>query len=90
LGFSNSPNFSPGRDLEENKSKLDGLTLSAPGKKISGGGGSGGIFRFFFFRFCFVALVKRLSVRELKKREKKCFPPYRLPIFFIAFLGVSR
>jgi hypothetical protein len=42
-----------------------------------------------------VALVKRLSVRGTQRRDKKYCGVVRLiffplPIFFIAFLGVSR
>jgi hypothetical protein len=54
----------------------------------------GGFFDFFSFDF-FVALVKRLSVRETQKRDKQCFAgsgvvrlnSSPLPIFFYCVFG---
>jgi hypothetical protein len=53
--------------------KLSAFQKNSPGKYFFGGGifFPGGFFDFFSFEF-FVALVKRLSVRETQKRDKKC------------------
>jgi hypothetical protein len=92
-------------EFENTAGEIKYISKKKPGNIFSGGGRGvpGGFFLLFFLSAFFVALVKRLSVRGTRKRDKKCvtgscvhfFPlvivrQAELVDFFIAVVGVSR
>jgi hypothetical protein len=84
-------------EFENTRKKVEYVSKKSPGKYFFGGGGNFWVIFLTSFPFdFFVALVERLSVRGTQKRDKKSFTGScvyffsPVPIFFSAFLGVSR